>query len=73
MQNEKIQVENNLEPQAYQSPGLPSTGSRFHEKKEGARADDPSVQVTSVDEDAAIDGVDPIYTAKAKVLNRAVR
>jgi hypothetical protein len=25
-----------------------------------------------VDEDAAIDGVDPIYAAKARVLNRAV-
>lgn len=29
-------------------------------------------KITEVDEDAAIDGVDPIYAAKARVLNRAV-
>ena len=30
------------------------------------------VRVQGVDEDSVIDGVEPVYAAKAKVLNRAV-
>jgi len=32
-----------------------------------------TVDVSGVDEDAAIDGVDPVYAAKARVLNRAIQ
>nr|XP_031857508.1 uncharacterized protein CI109_007068 [Kwoniella shandongensis]KAA5524580.1 hypothetical protein CI109_007068 [Kwoniella shandongensis] len=35
--------------------------------------DDGKVVVEGTDEDAAIDGVDPVYAAKARVLNRAIQ
>ena len=43
------------------------------EVKAAARAPEQSnTYVRGVDDEAAIDGVDPVYAAKARVLNRAV-
>lgn len=49
----------------------PVLGSNKKESRFGET--DFNVETVSVDEDAAIDGVEPVYAAKAKVLNRAIQ
>lgn len=51
------------------SKGLPGEKNR---DTSGAGAAEEKEVVLGVDEDQAIDGVDPVYAAKARVLNRAI-
>jgi hypothetical protein len=60
------------------APAGPAGGRGYGEKTKAA--DSPTAdgvgekaEVLGVDEDQAIDGVDPVYAAKARVLNRAVQ
>ncbi len=47
--------------------------SSDHADDTAIRAEEKDMVTIGVDEDAAIDGVSPVYAAKARVLNRAIQ
>lgn len=54
------------------SDTVPSSPAATFDANGEQEKDSKAVVTSYVDEDAAIDGVDPVYAAKARVLNRAV-